>query len=65
VFRFTIRDVLWLMALVGLGAAWFADHVQQKRALERERAVNIEAAAQVQVEWLRRYRGEDAPRTSP
>lgn len=25
-FRFTIRDVLWLMVLVGLGVAWWVDH---------------------------------------
>src|SRR5947209_1625832 len=24
--RFTIRDVLWLTAVVGLGVGWFADH---------------------------------------
>ena len=24
-FRFTIRDVLWLIALVAVGCAWFAD----------------------------------------
>ena len=24
-FRFTIRDVLWLTALIALAAAWFAD----------------------------------------
>jgi len=26
VFRFTIRDVLWLMAIVGLAVAWWMDH---------------------------------------
>jgi hypothetical protein len=31
-FRFTIRDVLWLMALVGLCVAWLSDH----RRLERK-----------------------------
>ena len=25
-FRFTIRDVLWLMAIVGLAVAWWMDH---------------------------------------
>jgi hypothetical protein len=25
-FRFTIRDVLWLTALVAIGAAWWVDH---------------------------------------
>lgn len=56
--RFTIRDVLWLTSLVAMGAAWFVDHRIQVRRFEREKAVSIEAAAQVQIEWLRRYRGE-------
>jgi len=25
-FRFTIRDVLWLMVVVGILIAWWADH---------------------------------------
>jgi hypothetical protein len=25
-FRFTIRDVLWLMLVVALGVGWIADH---------------------------------------
>ena len=25
-FRFTIRDVLWLVALGAMGAGWWADH---------------------------------------
>ena len=25
-FRFTIRDLLWLMVVVGLGCAWLIDH---------------------------------------
>jgi hypothetical protein len=24
-FRFTIRDLLWLMVVVGLGVGWYAD----------------------------------------
>ena len=27
-FRFTIRDVLWLMVVVGLGCAWWIDRRQ-------------------------------------
>jgi hypothetical protein len=26
-FRFTIRDVLWLTVVVGMGLAWWVDHV--------------------------------------
>ena len=25
-FRFTIRDVLWLTVVVAMGCAWFCDH---------------------------------------
>lgn len=25
-FRFTIRDLLWLMVVVGMGVAWYLDH---------------------------------------
>src|SRR5262245_42186175 len=28
-FRFTIRDVLWLMVVVGMGAGWWADRWRQ------------------------------------
>ena len=33
--RFTIRDVLWLMALAGALAAWYADHRQASDAYKR------------------------------
>ena len=56
--RFSIRDILWLTTLVAMGAGWLADHWRQEIKLQRERAANVEAAAQVQLEWLRRYRGE-------
>jgi hypothetical protein len=59
-FRFAIRDVLWLTALVAMGFGWAADHALQKRRYQKEKAASIEAAAQVQIEWLRRYRGEPA-----
>jgi hypothetical protein len=28
-FRFTIRDVLWLTVVVAMGAGWWADHAAQ------------------------------------
>ena len=55
---FGIRDILWLTTLAAVVAAWFADHFRQEYRLRRERATNVEAATRVQVEWLRRYRGE-------
>jgi hypothetical protein len=30
-FRFTIRDVLWLTAVVALGVGWWVDHRQSQR----------------------------------
>jgi hypothetical protein len=30
-FRFTIRDVLWLMVVVGMGLGWRAEHAHIKR----------------------------------
>jgi len=57
--RFSMRDLLWLVTLAAVGAAWWADHRRQDHLIRREKAVNVQAAAEVQVEWLRRYRGED------
>jgi hypothetical protein len=33
-FRFTIRDVLWLMVVVGLGVGWVIDHAVQDNHLD-------------------------------
>lgn len=60
--RFSIRDLMWLVALAAVGAGWMADHRRQGILIRRERAANAQAAAEVQVEWLRRYRGEDVTR---
>ena len=29
-FRFTIRDLLWLMVVVGMGCGWWIEHRRQK-----------------------------------
>jgi hypothetical protein len=34
-FRFTIRDLLWLMVVVGLALGWWGDHI--KESVERRR----------------------------
>jgi hypothetical protein len=48
-FRFAIRDVLWLTLVVALGLGWLADHyIQRARAESR-----IDAAARNYSEMLR------------
>jgi len=41
-FRFTIRDLLWLIALVGMGLGWRLDHRQI--AKQRDKAVAEQAS---------------------
>ena len=42
-FRFTIRDVLWLTVLVGLGVAWWLDRTSLNSAFDsRLRAVTLQ-----------------------
>ena len=60
--RFTIRDVLWLTALIGLAAAWFVDHriVIAEAELWRHRAGLAEIAmrsAGWSIEWRDREKG--------
>ena len=35
-FRFTIRDVLWLMVVAGLGAGWWADPENAKSVINEQ-----------------------------
>jgi hypothetical protein len=49
-FRFTIRDVLWLTAVVALGVGWWADHARQ---MSRQRE-----AAKIHNQDLRQFLGE-------
>lgn len=39
-FRFTIRDVLWLMVVVGLGLAWLAEHRQHAASIQELKESN-------------------------
>jgi hypothetical protein len=44
-FRFTIRDVLWLMVVVAFGAGWWASHDNvQRRIRNAELQVHLQAA---------------------
>ena len=38
-FRFTIRDVLWLTVVVAVGVGWWADHRQSAHDREIVRAL--------------------------
>ena len=42
-FRFTIRDVLWLTALVAMGVAWWLDHASlgASRVAIRDHAIKL------------------------
>jgi len=45
VFRFTIRDVLWLMVVLAMGAGWYADHRNvkwQASLIEGDKAMLID-----------------------
>jgi hypothetical protein len=45
-FRFTIRDVLWLMVVVAMGTAWWLDRSRLRERLDHsENIVNS-------IEWL-------------
>lgn len=46
-FRFTIRDVLWTMAVIGLASGWFADGRKSRAAIDHYR--NKSEAAQTAV----------------
>ena len=53
-FRFTIRDVLWLMVVVGLGCSWFL-HVRSIHLAELRRSEEQvkRAKASIRESWER------------
>jgi hypothetical protein len=42
-FRFTIRDLLWLTVVVALGAGWWVDHVRATRRDQQWRHCFLDA----------------------
>ena len=61
--RFTIRDVLWLMVVVGLGIGWWIDHTRTSKVhaltlrLLAEYGVTVETRDGMV--WLRRSSPDD------
>jgi hypothetical protein len=56
-FRFTIRDVLWLTALVALGVGWWLDHASSRAQLKASQAEAMKwrIDAEVYGKLLRQY----------
>ena len=50
-FRFTIRDVLWLMVVVGMCVAWWMDHKRQKGIADFAVRGEIQAEQRIQQMW--------------
>ena len=50
-FRFTIRDVLWLIVVVGLGVGWWIEH--RHAASLQKRCVRLEALAKQTIPIMR------------
>jgi hypothetical protein len=59
VFRFSIRDVLWLPVVVGLGIAWWID--RQTHSSEVSRLNDELKQHKLALQWLETY-GEPLPR---
>ena len=46
-FRFTIRDLLWVMVVVGLAIGWWNEH----RKFEAYREISTDAFKALKVRW--------------
>jgi len=57
-FRFTIRDVLWLTVVVGLAAGWWRDHVLDREYREGVEKLAGEATRRFGLEQLRADKAE-------
>ncbi len=52
-FRFTIRDLLWLMVVVAMALGWWCESRQQRIALESCWSHFHEQSSQLEIERLR------------
>jgi hypothetical protein len=58
-FRFTIRDLLWLMVVGALLAGWLAEHRRALRAAEGQERLAIYRAAMIEMgQFVREKTGE-------
>ena len=51
--RFTIRDVLWLMVVVGMGVGWWIDRRYLATGYERDALLNTIRIMRSEIEELR------------
>jgi hypothetical protein len=66
-FRFTIRDVLWLTVVVGLGFGWLLSEVSRQRALEnsqrwKDRATMLETTYEKNLQRMNARLANEADR---
>jgi len=59
-FRFTIRDVLWLTVVVGMGVGWYCDRASQQAAWRRAFRIQGELIQSHKTEALRARESEAA-----
>jgi len=59
-FRFTIRDVLWLMVAAALALGWWRDHQDNLRLKERLVRADMELAKELGMAKLRAISAETA-----
>ena len=62
VFRFTIRDVLWLTVVVAMGAGWWVEHRQQVELRVKQARIQEELVRAHQAEAMRARESEAAGR---
>lgn len=58
-YRFTIRDILWLIIVISMAGAWFTDHLQRRREVrDLQRAASEYHHAFILAEFRLSFHGE-------